>query len=127
MNMLEIWPASSPDLNPTEMAWSIIGRKLVTANVKTKVEHVCNEQDLGMGMIDQLVLDFLLDQGMIDRPVLDFWRRCGLRQVCQGEGFRGFSSHIQVSRPSGIGQATAAMFTDYIDDHLLAAVTEAEC
>jgi hypothetical protein len=37
----------------------------VTANVKTKVECVCNE----------------LDQGMIDRPVLDYWRRCGLCQV----------------------------------------------
>jgi hypothetical protein len=69
MNVLEIWPASSPDLNPNEMAWSIIGRKLVTANVKTKVERVCNE----------------LDQGMIYRLVLDFWRRCGLCRVCKGE------------------------------------------
>jgi hypothetical protein len=41
--VLEIWPASVPDLTSIEMAWSIIGRKLVTANVKTKVEHVCNE------------------------------------------------------------------------------------
>jgi hypothetical protein len=56
MNVLEIWLASSPELNPTEMAWSIIGRKLVTANVKTKAERVCNE----------------VDEGMIDRPMLDF-------------------------------------------------------
>jgi hypothetical protein len=65
MRLLEIWPASSPDLNPIEMAWSIIGRKVVMANVKTKVEHAWTE----------------LDQGMADRLMFDFWRRCGL---CQG-------------------------------------------
>jgi hypothetical protein len=53
------------------MAWSFIRRKLVTANVKTKVERVCHE----------------LDQGMIDRLVLDFWRRCGL---CQGKTISRF-------------------------------------
>jgi hypothetical protein len=111
MNVLEIWPASSPDLAPTEMAWSIIGRKFVTANVKTDVERAWNE----------------LHQGMIDRLVLDFWRRCGLCQVCQSK---------TISRPLFAHRATASVghrpgdgcrVHRYIDGHVPAVVGEAKC
>jgi hypothetical protein len=37
------------------------------------------------------------------------------------------SSHIQVPRPQDIGQATAAVFTDELDEQLLAVVAEAKC
>jgi hypothetical protein len=68
-----------------------------------------------------------LDQGMIDRPALDFWRRCGLCQVCQGKTISQLlSSHIQVPRRQGIGQATAAVFTDEVDEHLRAVVYQAK-
>jgi hypothetical protein len=62
------------------MLSSIIGRKLVTADV-AEVERVWNE----------------LGQGGIDRLVLDFWRRCGLCRVCQGKTISQLlSSHVQV-------------------------------
>jgi hypothetical protein len=47
--------------------------------------------------------------------------------VCQGKTISQLlSSHIQVPRPQDIGQATAATFTDEVDEHLLAVVDQAK-
>ena len=62
MNILPGWPPNSPDLNPIEMLWAIIGRRLAgkdfgtTAELDAEVKRIWAE--LAQDTIDRLVQSF---------------------------------------------------------------------
>ncbi|OHT16160.1 hypothetical protein TRFO_42012 [Tritrichomonas foetus] len=56
------WPPKSPDLNPIEMIWSIIKRKIKSTEIKNKISLInCIQlawNEISMNLINDLVGDF---------------------------------------------------------------------
>jgi hypothetical protein len=117
MQILAGWPANSPDLNPIEMLWSIIGHRLAGKEFATLDALFAEVKRIW----DQL------DQGMIDRLVDDFWRRCDLVIACNGSSISQLlSSHMTAPRPQDIAtHLVVTQFSQEVDAHILEFIDEA--
>ena len=107
MNILPGWPPNSPDLNPIEMLWAIIGRRLAgkdfgtTAELDAEVKRIWAE----------------LAQDTIDRLVQSFRSRLELCLACNGASISQLlSSHRTEPRPQDIAEVTGfPEFSDEVD------------
>ena len=117
MQILPGWPPNSPDLNPIEMLWAIIGRRLAGKDFHSE-DEIFDE-------VDRIWDD--LAQETIDGLVRSFRRRLELCLACGGNSISQLlSSHRLSPREQDIAGATGVPeFTDeidawilqYVDDH----------
>jgi hypothetical protein len=109
MQVLPGWPANSPDLNPIEMLWGIIGSRLAGF-------QAANEELLA----EVIRIWRELDQSTIDGLCQDFARRLRLVIDCGGASISQLlSSHIRVARPQDIIETQLETFSPEEDERII--------
>jgi transposase len=127
MRVLEGWPPQSPDANPIEMIWSIIGGKLASTDWSAEegrgLEAVKNKL---WGLVEQTFND--LSPDTINSLCRSFDDRLGLILQCNGKSVSQLlSSHKRAPRgPDDIAPAVPAGYTAEDDVFLMQAIRRAK-
>ncbi|GFX76205.1 transposable element Tcb2 transposase [Trichonephila clavipes] len=73
------WPAYSPDLNPIEHVWNVLGRRIAA-----RLHHSENILQLKQMLIEEWAL---LPQEMLHQLVLSMRRRCEKKHCSEGRAY----------------------------------------
>ena len=97
------WPANSPDLNPIEMIWGIMKRKV-------KWKDTVRNGDEMFAELQRVWKE--IENETINKLVLSFYDRC---QIVLHMGGESASAHLRARRPVPIGPLPEIV-TDWSDD-----------
>ena len=101
--VLPVWPANSPDLNPIEMIWGIMKRKV-------KWKDTVRNGDEMFAELQRVWKE--IEKETINKLVLSFYDRC---QIVLHMGGESASAHLRARRPVPIGPLPEIV-TDWSDD-----------